>query len=63
MDKKTIRYQKPSISTITIPERTSYACNFATDGCPHMSNVVGHAVCGGQTPAGNFTGWGLGTCS
>jgi len=39
-------YQKPTITTIEIPERTSYACNIYGDiGCPHISNVVGHGVC------------------
>ncbi len=63
MDKKALSYHKPSISTITIPERTSYACNFATTGCPHMSNVVGYAVCGGEFQGKNFTDWGLGGCN
>jgi len=41
-------YQKPCITTIEIPERTSYACNVATGqqyGCGHTSNVIGHGIC------------------
>jgi|GEM_PF-2627459 len=57
------KYRKPTINTVTIPERTSYACNFHTEGCPHSSNVVGFAVCGGPAPGGgNFTSFGLGAC-
>lgn len=38
-------YQKPAVTTIEIPERTSYACNLANDSCNHISNLVNHAIC------------------
>jgi hypothetical protein len=38
-------YQKPMVTTIEIPERTSYACNLGDASCPHTSNIVGHGVC------------------
>jgi hypothetical protein len=43
---KVAQYEKPLITTIEIPERTSYACNIHGDeGCPHISNIVGHGIC------------------
>ncbi len=43
----TKRYQKPTITTFEIPERTAYACNFTENlGCGEYNNLVAHAVCG-----------------
>jgi len=43
------KYQKPTVATIQIPERTAYACNLGGAGCPHVSNVVNHGVCNTST--------------
>jgi len=57
------KYQRPFVSTIEIPERTAYACNLAGSGCPHISNVVGHAICNMGTNNMTIPGIGdLGQC-
>lgn len=58
------RYVRPSVTSIEIPERTAYACNVYSGytgggSCPHISNVVGYAIC---TP-NNFGKFGIGTCT
>ncbi len=55
MDAK--KYEKPMVTTVEIPERTAYACNLVSEGCPHISNVVNHGLCS------NTNGlWGAGLC-
>jgi len=51
-------YQKPTVTTMEIPERTSYACNLGDASCPTFSNVVGHGIC-----PDSFGIAGLGTCA
>jgi hypothetical protein len=58
-EKMVKKYQKPTVATIQIPERTAYACNLGNAGCPHISNVVNHGVCNTSTN-GIF---GLGQCN
>ena len=56
----TKEYQKPTVTTVEIPERTAYACNLGDATCPEISNVVGSAICG---PVGQGAGlFGLGGC-
>ena len=53
------KYQKPTVTTIQIPERTAYACNLGGSiGCPQVSNVVGYGLC---SPANGIHG--IGQCN
>jgi hypothetical protein len=45
-------YQKPSVATIEIPERTSYACNVGSSdpfACSNTSAISGHGICTSDT--------------
>jgi hypothetical protein len=59
------KYQRPFVSTIEIPERTAYACNLAGADCPHISNIVGHAICkdSGNIKIPSIGDFSLGTCA
>lgn len=46
------KYHKPSVSTIEIPERTSYACNVGSSEpyiCPNVSAMIGSGICASKT--------------